>query len=632
MVDKVVCAYDDPLECLDLSVRVFNALRRSGVKTVGDLLALVEQGPDGLMAVRNFGDKSLDEVESKLAAVNVAQPKLAKSKAAWSFLESTAGFTDVPILLDFGPLRISQHTVVKWQQAVIGQQIRAGTLHRDLVVDDVPLADIVSAERRFAGDTYFRCKQVIVGPVSLVAELELALANLDERQLQVIHLRRGFRLATLEKIAEKIGVTRERVRQIENQIRQRIRAKASSLALIRIRSAILFADDMDLSFDEWSGKLLRTGLLGDWTEERFKHLDPIEMMFAVCALLEGSDKAVHQPESLKYMLRLRNDGRGEQPARSLALAEKLTKDEARLLRRHLRHSGAVSLDWLAERLPHERERLVEILLALDFLHIGRGWFFLPSPEQNMLDKNMVFHNAMAKMSKYCGELDSRDLMLGLEHALSRYEFEAPPKGVLEEILRRCDYSQQDTKWEWRGETSAALSGGETVILRTLVRNGDVAHHSQLANAFIESSLSFASLHGTLTRSPLFEAFDRSMYKLRGSTPNESAIERARGAQQHTPVNLSVERDSRGNITIGANLGTLAIGGGTITSENLPNLEGEWKCPTDDLPDQRIRVIGNEIRGLLRTMQSLQCFVGDRLELNFNTWTREVTVRKNESSI
>ncbi|NWF67789.1 MAG: DNA-directed RNA polymerase subunit alpha [Chloroflexi bacterium] len=58
--------YDKPIEELDLSVRVFNSLKRTGITTVGDVLDMLDRGPDAMLAIRNFGEKSLDELVSKL--------------------------------------------------------------------------------------------------------------------------------------------------------------------------------------------------------------------------------------------------------------------------------------------------------------------------------------------------------------------------------------------------------------------------------------------------------------------------------------------------------------------------------------------------------------------------------------
>jgi len=58
--------YDIPIEQLDLSVRVFNSLRRTGITSVGEVLEMLMLGDDTLLTIRNFGQKSLAELKSRL--------------------------------------------------------------------------------------------------------------------------------------------------------------------------------------------------------------------------------------------------------------------------------------------------------------------------------------------------------------------------------------------------------------------------------------------------------------------------------------------------------------------------------------------------------------------------------------
>jgi len=57
---------ETPIEALDLSVRVFNSLKRTGITTVGDVLDLLEKGDQAIMSIRNFGEKSLAELHQKM--------------------------------------------------------------------------------------------------------------------------------------------------------------------------------------------------------------------------------------------------------------------------------------------------------------------------------------------------------------------------------------------------------------------------------------------------------------------------------------------------------------------------------------------------------------------------------------
>jgi len=58
--------YDIPIENLDLSVRVFNSLKRTGITTIGEVLDMLEKGPEAMLSIRNFGEKSLDELKERL--------------------------------------------------------------------------------------------------------------------------------------------------------------------------------------------------------------------------------------------------------------------------------------------------------------------------------------------------------------------------------------------------------------------------------------------------------------------------------------------------------------------------------------------------------------------------------------
>jgi DNA-directed RNA polymerase subunit alpha len=57
-----------PVEELDLSVRTMNSLRRGGITTVGEL---VSKGEKDLLSLRNFGQKSRQEVEEKLKTLGL---------------------------------------------------------------------------------------------------------------------------------------------------------------------------------------------------------------------------------------------------------------------------------------------------------------------------------------------------------------------------------------------------------------------------------------------------------------------------------------------------------------------------------------------------------------------------------
>ena len=59
--------YDTPIEQLDLSVRVFNSLKRTGHHQGGRDARDARTGEETMLAIRNFGEKSLDELKDPAA-------------------------------------------------------------------------------------------------------------------------------------------------------------------------------------------------------------------------------------------------------------------------------------------------------------------------------------------------------------------------------------------------------------------------------------------------------------------------------------------------------------------------------------------------------------------------------------
>ena len=57
---------ETPIEALDLGVRVFNSLKRTGITTVGDVMELLDKGESAMLSIRNFGEKSLSELKAKM--------------------------------------------------------------------------------------------------------------------------------------------------------------------------------------------------------------------------------------------------------------------------------------------------------------------------------------------------------------------------------------------------------------------------------------------------------------------------------------------------------------------------------------------------------------------------------------
>ncbi len=71
--------YNTPIEELNLSVRAYNCLKRSGLMTVGQVL---EKSEEELLALRNFGRKSYEELKERLIEMGFLEPSKAEREEA----------------------------------------------------------------------------------------------------------------------------------------------------------------------------------------------------------------------------------------------------------------------------------------------------------------------------------------------------------------------------------------------------------------------------------------------------------------------------------------------------------------------------------------------------------------------
>ena len=76
--------YNMPVEQLDLSVRTMNCLRRSNITTVGELIG---KGTKELLKLRNFGQKSFQEIEDRLANIGLSLNPKTEDLAAMEEIE-----------------------------------------------------------------------------------------------------------------------------------------------------------------------------------------------------------------------------------------------------------------------------------------------------------------------------------------------------------------------------------------------------------------------------------------------------------------------------------------------------------------------------------------------------------------
>ncbi|HSF29290.1 MAG TPA: sigma-70 family RNA polymerase sigma factor [Candidatus Tectomicrobia bacterium] len=81
--------------------------------------------------------------------------------------------------------------------------------------------------------TTYAPAEEILSKATLAREIEALLSQLPPREQPILRLRFGFdnKPKTLEEIGQMLGLTRERIRQIEKQAKEHLRVKAKMKAL-----------------------------------------------------------------------------------------------------------------------------------------------------------------------------------------------------------------------------------------------------------------------------------------------------------------------------------------------------------------------------------------------------------------
>jgi len=243
---------DFPIRFLNLSIRTMNALWRANIYTLGELLLIYKPN---LFEIRNMGAKAIKEIETVLQSINIAEVqqfvvKLREQGKTPANLPLTC--LGLPNSVPYRKLRacgiehlehLCNYTVADLQSrgfqradiASIAAMLRVYGLgfHNTLPVtsivpnlmNDIGIDRCEGASER---QEVLATKETNTPPekmserqpVSLTGAIHEMLAQVDQRQAEVLRLRYGLEgqsVRTLEEVGQQLGVTRERIRQIEKK-------------------------------------------------------------------------------------------------------------------------------------------------------------------------------------------------------------------------------------------------------------------------------------------------------------------------------------------------------------------------------------------------------------------------------
>ena len=613
---------EDPIETMNLSEHSFHALRGVGIRTVGEVLHLI--GSIRLKTIRELGAKCILEIMEILTQVKIFND----SEVRW--LSSSVWNGLVVKILNDSEVEIKRRKdeipgrIVRWQSQLVGKQVSRGLLHEDAIIAEKSIKAWLSEIKMIENNRVYEMLEVILGSsLNICEEIEFFLNKIPgQYRMTVLLSTYGLEPKNLKQTGDELGISRERVRQIRNELKSRA-TSISNLkarpALLRMQSAILIAGDLglDITYEKWTQRIRSSGLAGDWTSQDFVSTDAVEAMISIYNLLADCKVCwLQMPENLQYAVQLAAEGKPNIPAKILHAVDTLPDEVKRLINGHTKNSGGVHVKWLSQESGVELEEIKDILQWRGYRALSEHWFVLDvldNPQQILhLD---VFHRCLRRMFQHCGPLNIDDICAGLRHLLSRKhvvlsrrrEFPVPPPDVMAEIISIHGYKCEDELYYWEGAHDEHLNEGETIIMDCLEQIGPVLHHSELVQAFIESDMSFPLLHATLNYSPLFDRIEYGLYKLRGKKVTYQDIERAKTTGEQQPLRPEVEYDTDGKIIVSITLSAVAAGSGTIFCERVPDLSGaNWECYVDGEKVGELSAVENEFRRFEKAFELLNC--------------------------
>ena len=324
-------------------------------------------------------------------------------------------------------------------------------------------------------------------------ELQELLGVLDDRELHVLRGRYAPVQQTLEAVGQGLGVTRERVRQIQITAKRKLdETYRIELPLPRLRSAMLTISGEGVSsIERMRDTLLTRGMIGE-----DENLDDF---LAVWNALEGEGTNVadhhHQwrvigreayrfPEDIGLVLKTGQTS-GQQ---------EIAKTVMPLVRKRCSRSGYFSL---AEVLgaaygeePPEVGEVARVLQGHGCSRVDESHWIGPA------DGYTVLHAVARKMLDNCGPLDLSALRRGMVRHQKRHRVAAPPPHVVEALLKKRDdiVLKEDGRF---ASTAGAwqhhpLGRQELTWLGLVRKHGPVVTFGQISRAFDEAGLSRAS--------------------------------------------------------------------------------------------------------------------------------------------
>jgi hypothetical protein len=311
---------------------------------------------------------------------------------------------------------------------------------------------------------------------------------------------------TLDVAAGLIGVTRERVRQMERKLHERIGLRSGIWTPALDRTLLRVSELLPTSAAELEKQLAAEGLTAR----------PVSVpSLLAAAQLFGRELAFSYHREFGTLSRA-----GEwAPASSIA-------GSARRLVEHWGATTTTDVEAAVEEAggdvdPDLLVVVLESLPGFSWLEQERGWFWLPSGRNRLL-------NQVEKIVSVAGSIELGELRAGVgrHHRMKGFR---PPREVLAELCVQSGLYRRDGERIVGGpdlpDWSAVLGGIERTLVELLFDHGPVMRREDLERLAVgERGVNRSSFYVYLTYSPVLERYAPGVTGLRGASVSAAEVE------------------------------------------------------------------------------------------------------------
>lgn len=435
-------------------------------------------------------------------------------------------------------------------------------------------------------------------------EVQTVLGQLQKRDRLIIRGRFSLeRTQTLEALGAKIGLTRERVRQIEAKAVRKLRNALEARPAPRFwTAAILVAERGVTSVAEVKELLIERGLAGS-----LAGVD--EFLLAWRA---ASPQAIPFPEAIVSTAKT-----GLTPYQRAA-----SRDILRMARQLIRQTGVVSPEQILHAVNHTGLSRTDIVTVLRTKGLRE---LLPEQWTGSVRKSVPL-NVARKMLAICGRLHVKQIRRGLTRHQRRQGYPVPPAGVLQAFL--AEYPQEfevenDGTIALREQTAGIeLAKAESAWLEAVARHGPVVHSDTIYRVFANAGLAHVTAALIMRNSELVQRLDRGLYSLPGASITENHLTEGRAQAVRVDPDHDLRYQTDGCAILETTVQQYLGYGGLVSAGPAAALAGRWQAIVNAERISEFTVGSPWIFGLQTVQRRLGLQMGDRIQIRFDTWTKE----------